>query len=81
MLPHVKPFENSYLIKEPVILPEMRPGIKKTLIFDIDETMIHCLEDSKHQPDVIIKIPLDEDEEEFADAGIKIRPHLYECLR
>jgi hypothetical protein len=48
MLPHVKPFENSYLIKEPVILPEMQPGIKKTLIFDIDETMIHCLEDSKH---------------------------------
>ena len=59
----------------------MKPGVKKTVIFDIDETMIHCLEDPSKTPDVIIKIPLDDEGIEFADAGINIRPHLYECLR
>ena len=43
--------------------------------------MIHCLEDNSQVPDVIIKIPLDENFEEFAEAGINIRPHLYDCLR
>ena len=77
----MKPFENSFRQKEPIYLPPMRPGIKKTVIFDIDETMIHCLEDESKRPDVIIKIPLDDEGEEYADAGINIRPHLYECLR
>lgn len=43
--------------------------------------MIHCLEDNNHKPDVIIKIPLDDECTEYADAGINIRPHLYETLR
>lgn len=81
MLGHVAPYENAYQMKERIILPPFKEGIKKTLIFDIDETMIHCLEDSYHQPDVILKIPLDPENTDFADAGINIRPHLYECLR
>ena len=58
--------------------------LKKTLILDIDETMIHCLDErdpSDEEPDVIIRIPLNPDGTEFADAGINIRPHLYECLQ
>jgi CTD small phosphatase-like protein 2 len=78
---HLKPFDEVYKVKEAIYLPPYKPGIKKTLIFDIDETMIHCLEDNTHVPDVIIKIPLDDNFEEFADAGINIRPHLYDCLR
>lgn len=61
----------------------MKPGIKKTLLLDIDETMIHCLDERDPDdaiPDVIIKIPLD-DEGDYADAGINIRPHLYEVLK
>jgi NLI interacting factor-like phosphatase len=82
MLPHVKSFEEAYKSKKPIYLPKYKhEGIMKTLIFDIDETMIHCLEDSDYVPDVIIKIPLDETFTEFADAGINLRPHLYECLR
>ena len=46
MQSHLKPYEEDYKLKEPVFLPPLKPGIKKTLIFDIDETMIHCLEDS-----------------------------------
>ncbi len=76
MLPHIKSFTEVYKEKEPIYLPPYQDGIKKTLIFDIDETMIHCLEDSDLIPDVIIKIPLDEEYSEFADAGLNIRPHL-----
>ncbi len=54
MLDHVRPYENAYKQKEPVYLPPLKPGIKRTLILDIDETMIHCLEDERHKPDVII---------------------------
>ena len=81
MIPHVQPFKQAYKFKEPIYLPPLPTGIKKTLIFDIDETMIHCLEDDRYTPDVTIKIPLDDEGEEYADAGINIRPHLYECLK
>ena len=63
-----------------IYLPAYKEGIRKTLIFDIDETMIHCLEDNDSIPDVIIKIPLDETYSDFADAGLNIRPHLVQCL-
>ena len=56
---------------------------KKTLILDIDETMIHCLDEKDHEdeiPDVVIRIPLD-DEDDYADAGINIRPHLHQILK
>ena len=62
-------------------MPPLKSGIRKTLIFDIDETMIHCLEEADHKPDVIIRIPLDPENTEFADAGINIRPHLYDTLK
>jgi len=63
--------------------PPLREGIKKTLILDIDETMIHCLDErdpEDSEPDVIIRIPLD-DEGDYADAGINIRAHLVEMLQ
>jgi hypothetical protein len=75
-------------MKERVYLPKPRlPSIKKTLILDLDETMIHCLDDrdpDNEEPDVVIRIPMGTDEndkDDYADAGINIRPHLYECLR
>ena len=80
MLPHVSRFSEIHKEKEFIYLPPYKAGVKKTLIFDIDETMIHCLENNDSIPDVIIKIPLDETYSEFADAGLNIRPHLAQCL-
>ena len=45
--------------------------------------MIHCLDErdgESEEPDVVIRIPMD-DEGDYADAGINIRPHLIECLK
>eukprot|EP00347_Sterkiella_histriomuscorum_P020709 403336778 len=83
-IPLLGPYQKSYLRKERIYLPPPRdPSLKKLLILDIDETMIHCLDerDPEHEePDIVIRIPLD-DEGDYADAGINIRAHLHECLR
>jgi hypothetical protein len=54
------------------------------LVLDIDETMIHCLDErdpEDEEPDVIIRIPMDDEGDDYADAGINIRPYLRECLK
>jgi CTD small phosphatase-like protein 2 len=83
-IPHLKPYEKHYLLKDKIYLPKPKnPHIKKTLILDIDETMIHCIDEKDPedtQPDVVIRIPLD-DKGDYADGGFNIRPHLYELLR
>ena len=64
-----------------VYLPEpWQPDVmKKVLIFDMDETLIHCVDDIEAQnPDVILEI--DFPGEETVCAGINIRPYVMECL-
>lgn len=52
---------------------------KKVLIFDMDETLIHCVDDIETQnPDVILEI--DFPGEETVCAGINLRPYLMQCL-
>lgn len=53
---------------------------KKLLIFDMDETLIHCVDDIETQnPDVILEI--DFPGEETVCAGINLRPYLMQCLQ
>ena len=59
-----------------------RPGYenKKTVIFDLDETLVHCcdnIEDCK--PDVVL--PVQFPSGEVINAGLNIRPHALDCLR
>jgi len=63
-----------------VFLPApWREEQKKVLIFDMDETLMHCVDDIETQnPDVILEI--DFPGEETVCAGINLRPYLMQCL-
>jgi FMN phosphatase YigB (HAD superfamily) len=51
---------------------------KKLLIFDMDETLIHCVDDLEKEPsDVILEIKFPD---ETVYAGINIRPYIVECV-
>lgn len=53
---------------------------KQVLIFDMDETLIHCVDDIETQnPDVILEIAFPD--EETVCAGINLRPYVLECLK
>lgn len=68
----------SALREKIVFLPPFKGHRKKTLIFDMDETLIHCVDSIEDEdPQFIIKVPLDGEE---VDAGINIRPYALECL-
>ena len=61
--------------------PPRYPQIqKKLIIFDMDETLIHCIDDIENEsPDVILNVKFPNGE--LVEAGINIRPYAIECLR
>jgi CTD small phosphatase-like protein 2 len=51
------------------------------IVFDMDETLIHCVDDIEEEcPHHVIEIKFD-DEPEPIEAGINIRPYAEEVLR
>lgn len=53
---------------------------KKTIVFDLDETLVHCVEDPLNEScHLIIDIKFSEEPEPIR-AGINIRPGAKECL-
>ena len=53
---------------------------QKTLIFDLDETLVHCIDDIENLPfdkHITVNFPTGE----TVDAGINIRPYAYDCLK
>lgn len=57
-----------------------RPGYenKKTIVFDLDETLVHCVESVQNSPDVVLPITFPTGE--VIEAGINIRPFAKQCL-
>lgn len=52
---------------------------KKTAVFDLDETLVHCCDSIEQEhPDVVLPITFPTGE--VVSAGIKVRPYAKECL-
>jgi CTD small phosphatase-like protein 2 len=59
-------------------LRHLPPTKKPTLIFDLDETLIHCNENASMPCDVLLPIKFPNGA--TVKAGINIRPYARECL-
>jgi len=61
-------------------LKKQKMGIKKLLIFDLDETLAHCVrqENPDQPPDVRLDIKLATGR--VLNAGFNVRPHTHEML-
>lgn len=75
---NTKPDEDEILGKK-VYLPPKREGISKTIIFDLDETLIHCNDDPTQPCD--IKVPIKFTGGDVIQAGLTIRPYAKEILK
>lgn len=60
-----------------ITLPEIAP-FKKSIILDLDETLIHCNENQNDDYDV--RVPVNFPTGEVIEAGINIRPYAKELL-
>ena len=53
---------------------------QKTIIFDLDETLVHCIEDIQNNPhDLPITVCFPGGD--TVQAGINVRPYSYQCLK
>jgi Dullard-like phosphatase family protein len=76
---NLPPVDAAQIRQKCLTLPKF-PGYeqKKTIIFDLDETLVHCVDDPSSQPDVILPVVFPSGE--TVNAGINIRPFARECL-
>lgn len=76
MLP---PVGDDVLKSKSIKLGEKNKNHLKTIVFDLDETLIHCNESSDVKCDKIL--PISFPTGELIDAGINVRPYTIEVLR
>jgi len=76
----IKPTDQAVISQKRVNLPKRETHKdKKTLVFDMDETLIHCNESLEMPADVILPILFPNGE--VVEAGINVRPYAIEALR
>jgi len=77
---NVRPTDPAVLAQKRVNLPKRDTHKdKRTLVFDMDETLIHCNESLEMPADVILPIIFPNGE--VVEAGINVRPYAIEILR
>jgi Dullard-like phosphatase family protein len=71
----------SHIIEKKILPADTwsHSGDKKLVVFDLDETLVHCITDNIEKADKIITVMLNTGEE--IKAGVNIRPHAVECLK
>ena len=59
-LQNLAPIDEKEIESRMIDLPFTKPDIKKTIIFDLDETLAHCVrqENPLREPDVYLNITL-----------------------
>jgi CTD small phosphatase-like protein 2 len=67
------------IIGKKVYLPPLRKEGMKTIIFDLDETLIHCVDDESVSSD--IRVPIKFQGGEAMMAGLNIRPYAKQTLK
>ena len=77
----LEPVQPEIIESKMVFLPPPDdPVKKKVIVFDLDETLVHCLEDfDPNEVDHVLTIEFPNDE--LVDAGLNIRPYAIECLK
>jgi len=77
---YLKPVDPKMLAQKKVFLPR-KPAHKdkKSIIFDLDETLIHCNESADVPSDVVLPIRFPHGE--IIEAGINVRPYALEILK
>jgi CTD small phosphatase-like protein 2 len=72
------PPDPKVIAEKGIYLPPSQ--FKKTIIFDLDETLVHCVDDIENLPfDLPISVQFQAGER--IDAGINVRPYVYDCLK
>lgn len=77
----ISEYDRAYLQLEPVHLPETTK--RKVLIFDIDETMVHSIDESDPKGmkgKIHLLIPGQKDTQSMVPVCLNVRPHLMKCL-
>mmetsp|Transcript_16376 Transcript_16376/g.29620 ORF Transcript_16376/g.29620 Transcript_16376/m.29620 type:complete len:442 (+) Transcript_16376:6-1331(+) len=74
------PVDPQQLNSKKVVLSR-RPGYEsmKTVVFDLDETLVHCVDDPTEDADV--RLPVTFPNGDVVEAGINIRPYAVEALK
>lgn len=80
VIQNIEPITFDQLQTRMIELPFTKPGIKKTIIFDLDETLAHCVktENPLRPSDVKLTIPTAKGLK--VTVGFNIRPFTQECL-
>lgn len=66
--------------KKVFLPPPDSPHKKKVIVFDLDETLVHCMEEfEQNEVDHVLTIEFPNNE--VVDAGLNIRPYAIECLK